>query len=267
MTTPRFIQIHTVGFYPVEFLEWDYTGLTEWMSYGDAVRKLASFDWLMQNLLEAEGEFSMRSMEGVALRQLEGIEEAIYLADAFTVQEEEIDHFAAVEDIHRHNRGEDVANTYNTEPTGGWFYGYVGINVPELVSRIEGCAAGDWQAADRGLASQIVGNLLHLIATIPSITDSGAAARPHADLILVEAGDLEPRSLADVFLHQTLSSLAEAATSISEWLEEVEATTGRGEVRRMMSDEEGDISGAERLSLDDLAAWVARVVRDGDTGS
>ena len=270
MTNPRFLQIHTLGFYPEAPREQGDDGLPERLIYGDASRKLVSSDWLMRNWLVAEGEFALRSIEGVTSRHLDGIEEALLVAHAFTVhaEEDETDFFASVEDLHRHNRGEEIAYAGGTETTGGLFYGYVVVDIPELVSNLEGCARSDWQDADRTLASRVAENLLHLIATVPPDSNPEVSARhAHAGLLLVEAGDLQPWSLAEAFRDPTRPSMADAATSLSEYLEDAATTGGRDQVRRVMSVEDWDIPGAERLNLDDLAVWVARVVRDGDTGS
>ena len=50
--------------------------------------------------------------------------------------------------------------------TAGLFYGYVVVDVPGLVSNLEGCDAGEWEAADRELAGNVVEHLAHLIATV-----------------------------------------------------------------------------------------------------
>lgn len=257
MTIPRFLQVHTLHFYPAALLEQDDNGQ---MVYGDAVRTRVSHDWLMRNWRVAEGEYSLRSLEGVTSRPGADIEDAIYVTDAFTVhgEESEIDYFSAVDDLHRGDGSAGAAHTGDTEPTGGLFYGYVVVDVPGLVSNLEGCHRRDWQDADRTLASRVVENLLHLIATAPP---------GPAGLMLVEAGVLQPWSLAEAFRDPARPSVEDAATHLSDHLGKADSTDSRDKVRRVMSVEEWDIPGAERLSLDDLAAWVAKVVRDGDTGS
>ena len=52
------------------------------------------------------------------------------------------------------------------ELTAGLFYGYVVVDVPALVSNLEGCPAEDWTNADRALAGKLVHNLVNLIATV-----------------------------------------------------------------------------------------------------
>ena len=74
------------------------------------------------------------------------------------------------------------------------------VDVPALVSNLEGCNSEGWQNADRELAAKVVEHLLHLIATVTPGAKLGSTA-PYAcaDLVLVEAGSRQPRSLANAF--------------------------------------------------------------------
>ena len=84
--------------------------------------------------------------------------------------------------------------------TAGIFYGYVVLDVPGLVSNLEGCDSADWEAADKALAARIVKHLLHLIATVsPGAKLGPTAPYSYADLVLVEAGYRQPRSLAGAY--------------------------------------------------------------------
>ena len=79
------------------------------------------------------------------------IEAAIHVAHAFTVhrEESESDYFSVVDDLQRDDEDAGAAHIGDTELTAGLFYGYVVVDVPGLVSNLEGCASGDWQDADR----------------------------------------------------------------------------------------------------------------------
>ncbi len=194
------------------------------------------------------------------------IEAAIHVAHAFTVhnEESESDYFSVVDDLQRDDEDAGAAHIGDMELTAGLFYGYVVVDLPGLVSNLEGCPAEDWQTADRTLAAQVVEHLLHLIATVSPGAKLGSTA-PYAcaDLMLAEAGSRQPRSLANAFRIPAKAQVEDAAAKLSGYLDKLDKCYGGKEVRRLMSVDDCDLHGAERLCLDDLAAWAARAVRDG----
>lgn len=124
---------------------------------------------------------------------------AIHVAHAFTVNgiETEPDYFTAVDDI-APNDGSAHINI--TELTSGLYYSYVVVDLPLLVSNLQGCDQKAWATADRALAGQVVEHLIHLVATIsPGAKLGSTAPYSYADAILIEAGDRQPRSLANAF--------------------------------------------------------------------
>lgn len=124
---------------------------------------------------------------------------AIHVAHAFTVNgiETEPDYFTAVDDI-APNDGSAHINI--TELTSGLYYSYVVVDLPLLVSNLQGCDQKVWATADRALAGQVVEHLIHLVATIsPGAKLGSTAPYSYADAILIEAGDRQPRSLANAF--------------------------------------------------------------------
>ena len=194
------------------------------------------------------------------------IEAAIHVAHAFTVhnEESESDYFSVVDDLQRDDEDAGAAHIGDMELTAGLFYGYVVVDLPGLVSNLEGCPAEDWQTADRTLAAQVVEHLLHLIATVSPGAKLGSTA-PYAcaDLMLAEAGSRQPRSLANAFRIPAKAQVEDATAKLSGYLDKLDKCYGGKEVRRLMSVDDCDLHGAERLCLDDLAAWAARAVRDG----
>ena len=119
------------------------------------------------------------------------IEAAIHVAHAFTVhrEESESDYFSVVDDLQGDDEDAGAAHIGDMELTAGLFYGYVVVDVPGLVSNLEGCSSGDWQDADRELAAKVAEHLTHLIATVSPGAKLGSTA-PYAcaDLMLIEAG-------------------------------------------------------------------------------
>lgn len=130
---------------------------------------------------------------------------AVHVAHAFTVHGEaaETDYFSALDDLLRNEEDEKLGSAHigTSELTSGLYYGYVAIDLPLLVSNIEGCHRQDWRAADRTLAAQAVGRLLNLVATVsPGAKLGSTAPYSYASMLVVEHGDAQPRSLANAFL-------------------------------------------------------------------
>ena len=197
------------------------------------------------------------------------IEAAVHVAHAFTVhpEESESDYFSVVDDLQREDEDPGAAHIGDMELTAGLFYGYVVVDLPGLVSNLEGCQAEDWKSADRELAANVVHNLLHLIATVTPGAKLGSTA-PYAcaDLMLVEAGSRQPRSLANAFRTPAKAQMEDATSKLSGYLEKLDKCYGGKEVRRVMSLEDCAIPGAAKLGMDDLATWAADAIRAGEVG-
>ena len=389
MTTPRFLQIHTLHSYPAALLNRDDSGLAKRLQFGDAVRTRISSQCLKRNWRVAKDEFAIHAIDGVegavrsrniierrvmkplrdscefsadvlkvvedafnvgvygrsgtseigrqplllglpevrylrdraaaiceesandvaaaeaaakdlfSIRRGEGrnfaafrdsaslpgglegalfgrmvtsdpganIEAAVHVAHAFTVhaEETESDYFSVVDDLQEEAEDARVAHIGDVELTAGLFYGYVVVDVPGLLSNLEGCPADDWESADRQIASQVVERLTHLIATVsPGAKRGSTAPYSVADLVLIEAGTRQPRSLANAFRTPTSAQVNDATGHLSEYLGKIDAAYGCREVRRITSVEDCEVPNASRLCLDDLASWAAGAVRDAE---
>lgn len=126
---------------------------------------------------------------------------AVHVAHAFTVhaEEDEADYFSAVDDL---NPEGDSGSGHigSTELTSGMFYSYVVVDLPLLVSNLEGVDTSEWSTADRDLAAAVVGKLLRLICTVsPGAKKGSTAPYAYAQLMFVELGDEQPRTLANAF--------------------------------------------------------------------
>ena len=194
------------------------------------------------------------------------IDAAVHVAHAFTVhrEESESDYFSVVDDLQRDDEDAGAAHIGDMELTAGLFYGYVVVDVPGLVSNLEACEAKDWKANDRGLAAKVVEHLVHLIATVsPGAKLGSTAPYGYADLMLIEAGSRQPRSLANAFRTAVNAQIKEAAAALSGHLKKLDNCYGAREVRRLMSVEDCEVPNTERLGMDDLAVWASGVVREG----
>lgn len=199
---------------------------------------------------------------------------AIHVAHAFTVhaEESESDYFTVVDDLHNREAGDDAgaAGIFDVELTSGLYYGYVVVDVPLLVANLEGIARDRWLAegTDRSLAGRVVEHLLHLIAKVsPGAKLGSTAPYGYAHLTLVEAGNRQPRSLANAFrdplrLNRDGGSL-QAVARIAQHLQDHDRCYGPHEARRLAALEDSDLPAAESVSFPDLAAWTAEAVRSG----
>jgi len=183
------------------------------------------------------------------------IDAPVYVAHAFTVHaaETEGDYFTAVDDLKRDEDDSGADTIQETELTCGLFYGYVVIDLPGLIANCGG---------DRDLAGQVVHHLLHLIAEVsPGAKLGSTAPFGRADLMLVEAGDRQPRSLASAFRTAIPNDDQVAVHVLGERLARFDASYATGEVRAHMCLEQG-IAGIDRMPLGSLAEWAAARVKD-----
>ena len=195
------------------------------------------------------------------------IDAAVHVAHAFTVhrEESESDYFSVVDDLQRDDEDAGAAHIGDTELTAGLFYGYVVVDVPGLISNLQGCEAEAWQSADRSLGAQVVEHLIHLIATVsPGAKLGSTAPYSYADLILIEAGTRQPRSLANAFRSPSPAQTADAAAALAAYLTQLDNAYGVREARRLMSVADCDMPNADRLCLDDLASWARGAVQSGE---
>ena len=186
---------------------------------------------------------------------------AIHVAHAFTVhaEETESDYFTVVDDLVKVEEGEaGTAGIFETELTSGLFYGYVVIDIGTLIDNVGG---------DTQLAASVVRHLLHLIATVtPGAKKGSTAPYAYADMMLVELGEAQPRSLAGAFrapVPRTGEVLAEALKALNGQLLAFDTAYGGTERRAALCTCAADIPGvAAPISLDALADWAAQPLED-----
>jgi CRISPR system Cascade subunit CasC len=199
---------------------------------------------------------------------------AVYVAHAFTVHEAQVenDYFTVVDDLLREAGEAGSAGIFDTELASGLYYGYVVVDVPQLVANLEGIAIREWASAttaQRELAGRVVQHLLHLVATVsPGAKRGSTAPFEWAKFMLVEAGDWQPRSLAGAFqnaLPQSQPALRKAAVQrIVEELAQMDAAYGATLARRYLAVDDVQVPGAERLPLAALAEWAQSAIRKAE---
>lgn len=197
---------------------------------------------------------------------------AVYVAHAFTVHEAQVenDYFTVVDDLLSDAGERGSAGIFDTELASGLYYGYVVVDVPQLVANLEGIGIRECFSASpdkRELAAEVVHHLLHLIATVsPGAKRGSTAPFGYASFMLVEAGDWQPRSLAGAFgnalpLKEGAPIRREAVERIAQEISEHDSVYGGALQRRFLALDDIAVHGAERLSLEQLAKWTqARIV-------
>jgi CRISPR system Cascade subunit CasC len=193
---------------------------------------------------------------------------AVHVAHAFTVHEgqPETDYFSAIDDLQeKEETGSGHINT--AELTSGLFYGYVVVDLPLLVSNLEGCDRREWLAADRTLAAEVARRLIHLIATVSPGAKLGATAPyAYASLVLAETGSRQPRTLANAYLDAVpvRGNLLHAAYDrLAAHLAAYDGMYGKETERRLAAlDPAASLTpdAGEKLDLAGVASWVAGTI-------
>lgn len=195
---------------------------------------------------------------------------AIHVAHAFTVhaEESESDYFSAIDDLEVRDDSLGSGHIGNAELTSGLYYGYVVVDVPLLVSNVEGGDRKAWTTQDRTLAAEVVRRLCHLVPTVsPGAKLGSTAPYAYSHFVLAEWGTAQPRTLANAFDRPVLARgdvLASAYDQLADYVADVDAAYGRRTDRRMLAIRAPEALaklGAEKGSLDQLADFCAAKVR------
>ena len=186
------------------------------------------------------------------------VDAAVHVAHAFTVhsEESESDYFTVVDDLQRMDDDAGADHIGETELTSGLFYGYVVVDRDTLLANLGG---------DTEMAGAVAEQLAHLIATVsPGAKLGPTAPYGYASWMLVEAGDRQPRSLAEAFREPCEPRSTVAEDRVREYLAKIDAVYETGEARRFMSLEDTAMPGADRApSLRELASWSGGVMSAG----
>lgn len=180
---------------------------------------------------------------------------AIHVAHAFTVhaEEAESDYFTVVDDLTREAGEAGSAGIFEAELTSGLFYSYIVVDRPALIANL-----GD----DDTLAAKVIEHLAHLIATVsPGAKKGSTAPYGWADLMLIERGDRQPRSLAGAFRKPVPLKddvLRHALTALAAQLAAFDESYGGGEERgALCTMHDVALPGVARFTpLDELARWA-----------
>ena len=186
------------------------------------------------------------------------IDAAIHVAHAFTVhgEESESDYFTVFDDLKRVEDDAGAGHIGETEISAGLFYGYVVLDRGTLLRNLGG---------DADMAGVVAERLVHLIATVsPGAKLGSTAPYTRASWMLVEAGEHQPRSLAEAFRDPCKSSTEAAESAVRDHLERLDRMYGAEETRRLASLSGKEMPEAEPLSLAGLAKWAGAAIRTGE---
>ncbi|MBW8848032.1 MAG: type I-E CRISPR-associated protein Cas7/Cse4/CasC, partial [Burkholderiales bacterium] len=118
---------------------------------------------------------------------------AVHVAHAFTVHaiERELDYVTAVDDLRRRDGEAGSAGLFDIELTSGLYYVYLCVDIELLVSNLGG---------DTAQAAAVLGRLVNLVARVsPGAKKGSTAPYAHAEFLLLETGDDQPRTLANAY--------------------------------------------------------------------
>lgn len=202
---------------------------------------------------------------------------AVHVAHAFTVHAEhtETDYFTAIDELAGDvdpDVGAGAGHVNASELTSGLFYGYAAVDLPLLVSNLEGLDPEDWDRADRHLAGEVVERLIHLVASVsPGAKRGSTAPYSLADLVAVEAGSAQPCTWANAFLNPVTPDgdmRDKAVARLQDHLDRLDRMYEPNVSRRyaaMTREVLGDRHAEDAQSVPELGQWARRAVT-GEAG-
>lgn len=192
---------------------------------------------------------------------------AVMVNHSITVHAEqsELDYFSVVDDL-----TPSAAGVFDAEINSGLYYGYVVIDVAQLVANTTGVRPSDWNGeVDRDLAARVAENLLHLIGTVtPGAKKGSTAPFSFASMMLVEVGQRQPTTLDGAFMDPLpltdrtgVPIGRRAVDAIAERMASFDEMYGDVPVRMHASARGFEMHGVDRRPIPDMGAWLAEVVR------
>lgn len=181
---------------------------------GDQKSYAATFTKLTSKAGGAEGK-NVKTLVDSARSVNGGLESALFgrfiTSDIFTRVDGAV-HVAHSMTVHREQSETDFctvaddldpvgsAGMFETEINSGLFYGYVCIDIAQLVMNLTGCKREDWENVDKKLAGQVIATLIELLCTTsPAAKKGSTAPYTRAEMMLVEIGNEQPYQFAGGF--------------------------------------------------------------------
>ena len=190
------------------------------------------------------------------------IRSALHVSHPFGVSaiETEVDYFQVMDDL----ASGAAAYAGETELTTGIYYGYICVDLPALVSNLEGVEPVEWLDADRSLAAEITRRIVMLSATVsPGAMRSQTAPFHYASTVLIETGESQPRQLSGAYIDTCPPTPGEAESRLLRHLEDMDRRYGRNEERMLCPTEDQPHTGDSVQfigTVPEMAERVASVV-------
>ena len=192
---------------------------------------------------------------------------AIHVAHAFTThaQESESDYFTAVDQLVTGTGELGSALIQTQDLTSGLFYSYVVVDVPLLVSNIEGVPRDEWQDVDASLAADVMERFVHVMTTVsPGAKRGSTAPYSHAQCLFAEVGTAQPRTLANAFQKAvpTGDVLAHSYDALGTYVSEMDGMYGMQTDRKLaamgaVNGLPGAVGVSDTTSVPTIARWTA----------
>jgi len=188
---------------------------------------------------------------------------SVHVAHAFTVHalDNEVDYFTVVDDLKDPGEDAGAAHAGDMELGAGLFYGYVAVDVPLLVSNLCGCERKEWSGQQDALedARKVVSALVHAIVSVtPGAKLGSTAPYSRAEFVLLETGQVQPRSLANAYLRPLRpreDAMQEAIDALGEHLARLDEMYGENGQRWLSTTREPrTLPGMPRLPVRDAVA-------------
>ncbi|MFB6274479.1 MAG: type I-E CRISPR-associated protein Cas7/Cse4/CasC [Salinibacter sp.] len=189
---------------------------------------------------------------------------AVHVAHAITThkQKSENDYFTAVDELKDEDTGgteSGAALIQSKELTSGLFYGYIVVDVPLLVSNLEGCPREDWKYADHELTEEVLRRFTKMLGVVsPGAKLSSTAPYSRSEFLMVESGQVQPRTLANAFKEAVDGEdlLEESVQALTDYTERIDGMYGKNEERVVATIAQADAP-AEPTAIDDIADnWI-----------
>lgn len=189
----------------------------------------------------------------------------VHVAHSFTVHglDTDVDFFTVVDDLNRADES-GAAHAGDMELGAGVFYGYMVVDIPLLVSNFTGCDSKEWRTQDTADARRVLAVLIRAIATVSPGAKLGATA-PYAysDLVVLEAGRQQPRSLANAYLEAIRPSgntMQKAVDALYSQLRDIENMYGATADRRAVSTTHQWVGEPKAQPLDGAISSIIRAI-------
>ncbi len=174
---------------------------------------------------------------------LSRVDAPVHVAHSFTTHalDTEVDFFTVVDDL-AGDEETGAAHANDMELGAGIFCGYVAVDIPLLVSNLTGCNRDAWHSQDHSAARALLDLLVHAVAQVTPGAKLGATAPyARAECVVLEAGNSQPRSLANAYLKpvrlgpNSAHPMEQSITAMAGYLDALESMYGDNEGSRYVA--------------------------------